>query len=269
MPRIALGIEYDGSAFAGWQAQTHARGVQSAVEAALTQVADHPVEVVAAGRTDAGVHAAMQVVHFDTAAARTERNWTLGANSGLPQQVSVLWAREVPEAFHARYSALARCYRYFICNRGPRPALLAQRASWIRDALDHERMHVAAQHLVGEHDFSSFRAAECQAHSPMRHLHAITVERHGEFLSIAVTANAFLHHMVRNIAGVLIAIGCGDRPVEWVDEILAARDRRRGGVTAPPQGLYLTGVRYAAALQLPSEAGEIFPTACPLRRDQV
>jgi tRNA pseudouridine38-40 synthase len=269
MPRIALGIEYDGSAFSGWQAQPHAPSVQSAVEAALTQVADHPVAVVAAGRTDAGVHAAMQVVHFDTVAARTERNWMLGANSGLPSQVSVLWAREVPEAFHARFGALARSYRYFIFNRGPRPALLSQRASWVRDALDHERMHAAAQHLLGQHDFSSFRAAECQAHSPLRHVQAIKVGRNGEFLDIAVTANAFLHHMVRNIAGVLIAIGRGDRPVEWVDEVLAARDRRCAGVTAPPQGLYLTGVRYAAALQLPSEAGEIFPAACPVRRDQV
>lgn len=269
MSRIALGIEYDGSVFSGWQAQVHAPSVQSAVEGALTQVADHPVAVVAAGRTDAGVHAAMQVVHFDTSAVRTERNWMLGANCGLPRQVSVLWAREVPEAFHARYGALARSYRYFIFNREPRPALLSQRASWVRDALDHERMQSAAQHLLGEHDFSSFRAAECQAHSPLRNLHAIEVTRCGEFVTITVTANAFLHHMVRNIAGVLITIGRGDRPVEWMEEVLAARDRRRGGVTAPPQGLYLTAVRYATALQLPSEAGEIFPMACPVRRDQV
>src|SRR5437868_12613869 len=163
MPRIALGIEYDGSAFSGWQAQSHAHGVQSAVEAALAHVADHPIEVVAAGRTDAGVHAAMQVVHFDTTATRTPRSWVLGANSGLPKQVTVLWAREVPEGFHARYSASARSYRYFILNRPVRPALGAQYVSWIREPLDHERMHVAAQQLVGEHDFSSFRAAECQS----------------------------------------------------------------------------------------------------------
>ena len=269
MPRIALGIEYDGSAFRGWQAQSHVQGVQTAVEAALAHVADHPVEVVAAGRTDAGVHAAMQVAHFDTAASRTQRSWVLGANSGLPRQVSVLWARQVPEGFHARYSAFARSYRYFILNRPVRPALGAQYVSWVREPLDHERMQVAAQQLVGEHDFSSFRAAECQSRTPMRHLHRIDVERHGELLTISVTANAFLHHMVRNIAGVLIAVGRGDEPVEWVGEVLAARDRKQGGVTALPEGLYLAGVRSASALGLPSEAGQITPIACPVGRDQV
>lgn len=269
MPRIALGIEYDGSAFSGWQAQSHAHGVQAAVETALAYVADHPIEVMAAGRTDAGVHAAMQVVHFDTTAIRTQRNWVLGANSGLPKQVTVLWAREVPEGFHARYSAFARSYRYFILNRPVRPALGAQYISWEREPLDHEPMHAAAQQLVGEHDFSSFRAAECQSRTPMRYLHQIEVARRGEVLMVSVTANAFLHHMVRNIAGVLIAVGCGDQPVEWVGQVLAARDRRQGGVTAPPEGLYLTGIRYAPALQLPSEAGEIIPVACPVGRDQV
>lgn len=265
MPRIALGIEYDGSAFSGWQTQLHAIGVQAVVEAALSKVADHPVAVVAAGRTDAGVHAAMQVVHFDTSAVRNERAWTLGANSNLPKQISVLWAREVSEAFHARYGALARSYRYLILNRIPRPALAFDRVCWVRDALDAQRMQSAADLLVGEHDFSSFRAAECQARSPIRRLHGIKVERRGELLTVDVTANAFLHHMVRNIAGVLIAVGCGDRPVQWVADILAARDRKQGGVTAVPQGLYLVGVRYAAALQLPSESASqlIVPVGLP------
>jgi tRNA pseudouridine38-40 synthase len=253
MPRIALGIEYDGSAFRGWQTQAHAVGVQSVVEFALATVADHAVAVVAAGRTDAGVHAAMQVVHFDTTATRTERSWVLGATTHLPRHVSVLWAREVPEAFHARYSAQARSYRYLILNRAPRPALEFDRVCWVRDALDVEPMQRAANLLLGEHDFSSFRAAECQSRTPMRRVHEIRVERRGERISLDVTANAFLHHMVRNIAGALIAVGKGDRPVQWVADVLAARDRRQGGVTAVPQGLYLVGVRYAAALQLPSE----------------
>ena len=269
MARIALGIEYDGSAFAGWQSQLHAHGIQSTVEAAVSQVADHAVEVVAAGRTDAGVHAAIQVVHFDTSVVRSERSWVLGTNKGLPKQVSVLWAREVPDSFHARYGALARSYRYVILNRGVRPALGARHLTWVREPLDCEPMHVAAQQLVGEHDFSSFRAAECQSRSPIRRLQRIDVARSGELISIAVTANAFLHHMVRNIAGVLIAIGCGDRPVEWINEVMEARDRRSGGITAPPYGLYLTGIQYAAALQLPSVAAEIVGLACPVRPDQV
>ncbi|HEY5809124.1 MAG TPA: tRNA pseudouridine(38-40) synthase TruA [Povalibacter sp.] len=269
MPRIALGIEYDGSAFAGWQSQTHAHGIQTVVEAAVAHVANHPAEVVAAGRTDAGVHAASQVVHFDSHAIRSERSWVLGANSELPRQVSVLWAREVPDSFHARYSAVARSYQYFILNRGVRAALGSQQVTWIREPLDHERMHVAAQQLVGSHDFSSFRAAECQSRSPVRQLHRIDVTRRGDSIAIAVTANAFLHHMVRNIAGVLIAVGCGDRPVEWVGEVLAVRDRRRGGVTAPPNGLYLTGIQYPSELQLPSEVREVLGLACPVRPDQV
>lgn len=254
MPRIALGIEYDGSAFSGWQTQLHATGVQAVLEAALSKVADHPVEVVAAGRTDAGVHASMQVVHFDTTATRSERGWMLGGNSNLPQHISVLWAREVPEVFHARYSAQARSYRYLILNRRPRPAIAFDRVCWIREPLDAALMHDTAQVLLGEHDFSSFRAAECQARTPIRNLYEIKVQRHCEVLILDVTANAFLHHMVRNIAGTLIAVGLGERPAAWVSEVLAVRDRRLGGVTAVPQGLYLVGVRYAPALQLPSLA---------------
>jgi tRNA pseudouridine38-40 synthase len=231
-------------------------GVQAVVEAALSTVADHPVEVTAAGRTDAGVHAAMQVVHFDTRAVRTERGWVLGATTNLPAQVSALWAREVPEAFHARYSALARTYRYVILNRIPRPALAADRVCWIRDPLDENRMRAAAAHLLGEHDFSSFRAAECQARTPMRNLHKLDVARMGERIVLTVCANAFLHHMVRNIAGVLIAIGCGERPTDWAATVLEARDRTKGGVTAPPGGLYLAGIRYTPSLGLPSEPSD-------------
>jgi tRNA pseudouridine38-40 synthase len=256
MPRIALGIEYDGSAFRGWQTQEKAVGIQSVVERALTAVADHPIEVSAAGRTDAGVHALMQVVHFDTTAQRSDRAWTLGATSNLPKQISVLWAREVSEAFHARYSAQSRSYRYYILNRPIRPAIGADYVSWEREPLDAEPMHQAAQYLLGEHDFSSYRAAACQARTPMRFVHSVTVSRTGEIIELAITANAFLHHMVRNIAGVLIAIGKGERPIEWTREVLETRDRTQGGITAPPGGLYLTAVRYSPALQLPSERSE-------------
>ncbi|MFO7304849.1 MAG: tRNA pseudouridine(38-40) synthase TruA [Gammaproteobacteria bacterium] len=261
--RIALGLEYDGSAFSGWQSQAHARGVQASVEAALSRVANHPVKVTAAGRTDAGVHAVMQVVHFDSTSERSERGWVLGANTNLPPQVSALWAKVVPDAFHARYSAFARRYCYLILNRMPRPALAAHRVCWVREPLDAERMHEAAQALIGEHDFSSFRAAECQARTPMRHLYEVTVVRRGDLLVLSVLANAFLHHMVRNIAGVLIAIGTGERPVSWAREVLEARDRTKGGVTAPAAGLYLAGVRYSPALGLPSEPSDPLSVACP------
>jgi tRNA pseudouridine38-40 synthase len=254
--RIALGIEYDGSAFRGWQSQEKAIGIQSLVEKSLASVADHPVEVMAAGRTDAGVHALIQVIHFDTTAERSERAWVLGTTSNLPKQISVLWAREMPDAFHARYSAQARSYRYYILNRSIRPAIGADYLSWIREPLDAARMHEAAQHLIGEHDFTSFRAAQCQSRTPMQYVHSISVARSGEIIELAITANAFLHHMVRNIAGTLIAIGTGERAIDWTREVLDARDRTQGGITAPPGGLYLTGIRYAAGLQLQSERNE-------------
>ena len=256
MPRIALGIEYDGSAFRGWQSQETAIGIQSLVEKSLSVVADHPVEIMAAGRTDAGVHALMQVVHFDTTVQRSERAWVLGATSNLPKQISVLWAREMSDAFHARYSAQSRSYRYFILNRPIRPAIGADYVSWVREPLDATRMHAGAQHLLGEHDFTSFRAAQCQSRTPMRFVHSVAVSRRGEIVEVAITANAFLHHMVRNIAGTLIAIGTGDQCETWTRDVLEARDRTRGGITAPAGGLYLTAVRYAPALQLPSERNE-------------
>lgn len=253
MPRIALGLEYDGSAYRGWQTQANASSVQAEVERALAFVADHPVEVTSAGRTDAGVHAAIQVVHFDSQVDRGEKGWVLGANTNLPGDISALWARATSNDFHARYSAQARSYRYVIQNRRSRPALMRTRACWVRDRLDASRMHEAAQTLCGEHDFSSFRAAECQSRTPMRRLERISVRRIGEYVHIDVTANAFLHHMVRNIAGTLIAVGVGDRPQEWVTEVLAVRDRRAGGMTAAPQGLYFAGIRYPPVFNLPSE----------------
>jgi tRNA pseudouridine38-40 synthase len=253
MPRIALGLEYDGSRYCGWQTQAHAPSVQDQVEKALSKVADHAVSVTSAGRTDRGVHASMQVVHFDAAVDRGERAWVLGANTEMNADISALWARQVSDEFHARYGAQARTYRYLILNRASRPALDRERAGWVRQQLNAEHMNEAAQALVGEHDFTSLRAAECQSSTPMRRLDRISVARCEEFVTIVVTANAFLHHMVRNIAGVLIAIGTGDRPVSWCGEVLEAKDRRLAGITAPPQGLTLIGVRYPAEFGLPTD----------------
>ncbi|MCU7811570.1 MAG: tRNA pseudouridine(38-40) synthase TruA [Candidatus Thiodiazotropha sp. (ex Notomyrtea botanica)] len=242
--KIALGVEYDGSAFHGWQFQGDVRSVQESLEIALSKVADHPVTVQCAGRTDTGVHATGQVVHFDTEAVRSVRSWILGTNSNLPNDISISWAKEMPEAFHARFSAIGRHYRYRIINRAYRSALWRDRAVWIHHPLDASRMHLAAQHLVGTHDFSSYRALACQAKHPVRTIHSLDVKREGEMVTIAVHANAFLHHMVRNIAGVLIAIGKGEQPVSWTEEVLGLQDRTLGGVTAQPQGLCLTRVEY-------------------------
>jgi tRNA pseudouridine38-40 synthase len=250
--RIALGIEYDGSAFRGWQVQRHDDAtVQAAVEQALSKVANHPVRVSCAGRTDTGVHAVGQVVHFDTDAMRAAHSWILGSNVNLPATVAVAWAKVVNDDFHARFSAQSRRYRYLILNRPTRSALYAGRATWVRRPLDAERMHEAGQSLVGEHDFSSYRAAGCQAKSPQRTLHSLSVVRHGEIIELCVHANAFLHHMVRNIAGVLIAIGSGDRPAGWAGEVLAHRDRKLGGVTAAPDGLYFERVHYPEKYAIP------------------
>ncbi len=242
--KIALGVEYDGSGFHGWQYQGDVRSVQESLEQALSQVANHPVTVHCAGRTDTGVHATGQVVHFETEAQRSERSWILGTNTLLPDDVSVAWASEMPESFHARFSAIGRHYRYQILNRPFRSALWRNRAVWIHHPLDEERMHRAAQGLVGTHDFSSYRALACQAKHPVRTLYSLQVCREGEIVTIEVHANAFLHHMVRNIAGVLIAIGKGDQAESWASEVLALRDRTLGGVTAPAQGLCLTKVDY-------------------------
>lgn len=249
--RLAIGIEYAGTHYAGWQRQASAPSVQAEVEAALAKIANHPVEVTCAGRTDAGVHALAQVAHFDATAARPMRGWTLGANTHLPPDVAVLWATPVADDFHARFAALARSYRYVILNRTTRSAVLRDRTCWWHAPLDAERMHAAAQALAGEHDFTSFRAAECQSRVPVRRLERIAVRRAGEVVTLEVTANAFLHHMVRNIAGTLIEVGEGSRPPEWVGEVLAARDRKAGGPTAPAGGLYFAAVRYPERFGVP------------------
>ncbi len=249
--RLALGVEYDGSRFAGWEAQPGRRTVQEAVETALSRVADHPVRVVCAGRTDAGVHAWGQVVHLDAPVHRAERAWLLGGNANLPTDVGLAWARPVPEEFDARRSALRRHYRYLVYNHALRPALLRERVCWECRPLDAERMQAAGAFLLGEHDFSAFRAAACQARSPVRRVERLEVSRRGRLVAIDVVANAFLHHMVRNIAGVLMAIGLGKEPPEWARQVLDGRDRRLGGVTAEPQGLYLVGVEYPARFETP------------------
>jgi len=254
MMRIALGVEYDGTAFHGWQFQGDVRSVQETLQGALGKVADHTLTVHCAGRTDTGVHATGQVVHFDTSARRPPRSWLLGANVNLPDDVNLLWVREVADDFHARFCAIGRHYRYLILNRPTRSALWRGRATWIHQPLDEQAMQRAAQALVGTHDFSSYRALACQAKHPRRTIHRIQVSRQGDRVTIEVHANAFLHHMVRNIAGVLLAIGKGDRDEGWAREILELRDRTRGGVTAPPQGLYLTRVDYPRKFSLPDMA---------------
>ncbi len=255
MVRVALGIEYDGSAFRGWQQQGHARSVQGELQRALARVAGHAVTLTAAGRTDAGVHALLQVAHFDTDARRPLHAWSLGGTSESADDVTVLWSREVPGAFHARHSAISRQYVYRILNRPMRPALERLRACWVRRPLDEARMDRAAGELVGEHDFSSFRAAECQSRTPMRRLISASVTRHGDVVEFHVRANAFLHHMVRNLVGSLLLVGTGSRPEEWLAEVLSARDRTKAGPTAPPQGLYFAGVEYPAGFGLPSAPG--------------
>jgi tRNA pseudouridine38-40 synthase len=225
--------------------------VQPLIEAALAPVAAESVSLICAGRTDAGVHAIAQVAHFDTHARRSARGWVLGANTSLPADISVSWARPVPQHFHARYSAEARTYRYYIFNRPVRAALAARGATWIRHPLDHERMQSATAALLGSHDFSAFRSAESQSHTPTRRVEALRVQRDGDFVIMEITANAFLHHMVRNIAGLLIAIGQGDRDPAWAREVLECKDRTQGGPTAPAQGLYLWSVRYPRAFGLP------------------
>ncbi len=251
--RVAACIEYDGTAFSGWQTQASGPTVQHHVEAALTRVAAEPIRVVCAGRTDTKVHATNQIIHFDTAAVRPTHAWVLGGNSHLPADISLVWAQPVPTEFHARFSARRRAYRYVILNAPTRPALLRDRVAWLHRELNHEQMRQASQALLGQHDFSSLRAVACQAKSPIREIYSIDVLRHGELIYIDVAANAFLHHMVRNMVGLLVTVGCSDKPATWVAEVLAARDRRVAGVTAPAQGLYLVQVNYEPHFGLPSE----------------
>ena len=225
--------------------------MQQRLEEALAVVAAEPVDVVCAGRTDTGVHASGQVVHFDTASERSKRGWLLGANSNMPDDINVTWAQPVADDFHARFSAMSRSYRYRILNRLQRSALHRDRAWWVYQALDAARMHEAARLLVGRHDFSAFRAAGCQASSPVREITSIGVERDGDWLTLDVTANAFLQHMVRNIAGTLVTIGLDEQEVRWAHDVLVSRDRKSGGIAAPPHGLTLVAVGYPLSFDIP------------------
>lgn len=261
VPRIALGLEYDGGAYHGWQVQKNGPSVQAVLEAAVAKVAAGPVKTICAGRTDAGVHAFAQVVHFDTDAQRSQRSWVLGTNSGLPGDVNVRWACEVNTRFNARFAALSRTYLYLILNRPVRSGVWRDRAWPVYQSLDVAAMQAASRHFLGQHDFSSLRASGCQARSPVRTIRKLNVSCRGPWLYIEVCANAFLHHMVRNIVGVLVRIGRGDAGPDWATQVIAGRDRTLAGVTAPAGGLYLTDVQYPAEFALPVEpAGlENFP----------
>lgn len=250
--RIALGIEYDGSRFLGWQTQPGGGTVQDALEAALSGIADAPVNVTCAGRTDRGVHALAQVVHFDTGAERPDSAWVRGVNALLPEAMAVLWSRRVAPEFHARYSARSRSYRYLLINRPVRPALAARHAGWHHAPLEVAAMRDAAAQLLGEHDFSAFRAAECQAKSPVRTLHAIGIERDGERVEFSLRANAWLQHMVRNIVGTLVTIGMGKRPPQWARQVLESRERSLAAPTFAAEGLYLDEVEYEPHWGLPA-----------------
>jgi len=249
--RIALGLEYDGSRFQGWQTQPGGGTVQDALQAALSAIACEPVSVTCAGRTDRGVHARAQVIHFDTRAQRPDTAWVRGVNGHLPESVVVLWSRGVPESFHARYSARARTYRYVLINRAVRPALSARYAGWMHAAVDLASMREASRYLIGEHDFSAFRSAECQARTPVRTLHELGIGRVGDRIDFILRANAFLHHLVRNIVGALLHVGKGARSPAWMLDVLQSRDRARAAPTFPPQGLYLESVEYAPSWDLP------------------
>lgn len=242
--RIALIVEYDGTNYHGWQEQTGLNTVQFALETAISSVANHEVKIICAGRTDTGVHATNQVIHFDVQNSRNIRAWIYGVNSALPKDIRVTWGKEVSDDFHARFKALSRSYRYLIFNSPIRPALLRANMTWQYRYLDNAAMHQAAQDLLGEHDFTSYRSVECQSRHPHRNIMQINVTRNKDIVSIDVTANAFLHHMVRNIAGVLMAIGSGRKPVSWAKDVLLSKDRKLGAETAPPYGLYLVGVDY-------------------------
>ncbi|MEW5905019.1 MAG: tRNA pseudouridine(38-40) synthase TruA [Pseudomonadota bacterium] len=249
--RIALGVEYDGSRYHGWQSQPDMANVQDALQAALTSVASAPIEVVAAGRTDTGVHALEQVVHFDTPVARLLSAWVRGANAFLPSGIAVLWAHAVPDEFHARFSAQARSYQYVLINRPARLGVHAGKAGWFHASLDITAMRAAARYLLGEHDFSAFRAAECQAKSPIKTMTRLDIRQQGDTFIFELTANAFLHHMVRNIVGCLVYVGKGKHGPEWMRHILASRERKLAAPTFMPDGLYLRHITYDPKWGLP------------------
>lgn len=258
--RIALGIEYNGAAFQGWQSQPHGNTIQDALEHALAEVAGETVRVSCAGRTDTGVHALAQVAHFDCNAVRPDTAWVRGGNAHLPDSIAVRWAQPVAAEFHARYSALSRSYRYVLNNHAVRPALNHGRVGWYHRPLDVGAMQQAARLLLGEQDFSAFRAAECQAKSPVKTLHQADVARHGDMLVFDFRASAFLQHMVRNMVGALVAIGSGKQPPEWIATLIASRDRTRAAPTFSPAGLYFAGVEYEAHWRLPPSASIIAPS---------
>lgn len=251
LSRLALGVEYEGGRYRGWQRQREVVTVQQALEQSLANIAAHPVALICAGRTDAGVHASGQVVHFDTSVTRPDSAWTLGVNARLPQDIAVKWVKRVPAHFHARFSALARRYHYLLYNHPLRRALASRGAAHYHTSLDADKMHRAAQCLVGEHDFTAFRAAQCQSVSPWRNVHHISVTRYGRYVLIEIQANAFVHHMVRNIVGSLLEVGCGAQSEQWMATLLATKDRTLAAATAKPEGLYLSHVDYPALFALP------------------
>lgn len=255
MQRIAMGIEYKGSEFSGFQSQrSGVSTVQQSLEKSLTSICDEPITLVCAGRTDKGVHATGQVIHFDTQATRPEKAWLRGANTQLPDGVSIRWAQQVDARFHSRFSAQSRCYRYVIHNTATRSALLRHTVTWDRRRFDLAAMQEGSRYLLGEHDFSAFRGADCQARNPVRLMQRISINKINDFIVVEVKATAFLYHMVRNIVGVLMAVACEGRPPEWVAKVLASRDRTQASVTAPADGLYLVNVQYPAMFTLPKQA---------------
>ncbi|WP_065648817.1 tRNA pseudouridine(38-40) synthase TruA [Pantoea eucrina] len=257
--KLALGIEYDGSRYYGWQRQNEVRSVQEKLEKALAKVANHDVSVFCAGRTDAGVHGTGQVVHFETTSRRADSAWTLGVNANLPDDIAVRWVKAVPESFHARFSATARRYRYVIYNQRLRPAILGNGLTHYYHPLDAEKMQRAGQHLLGENDFTSFRAVQCQSRTPWRNVMHLNVTRQGAFVIVDIKANAFVHHMVRNIVGSLIEVGNGNQPESWIADLLAAKDRTLAAATAKAEGLYLVAVDYPSHFALPQPApGPLF-----------
>ena len=250
--RFALGVEYNGSLFSGYQLQAHGtRTVQGALEKALSIVADEPIRLTCAGRTDTGVHATGQVVHFDTAVKRQLKAWMLGSNTNLPPDIAVHWVQQVNADFSARFSAVSRSYRYILFNRRIRSAVFQKNVAWSYGHFDEQLMHEAAQSLLGKHDFSAFRSSRCQANHAVRVMQKISVTRRDDYLILDIKANAFLHHMVRNIMGTLMVIGRGEQPVGWMEEILKGLDRKCAGKTASPAGLYLVNVEYPKAFGLP------------------
>ena len=257
--RIALGIQYDGSAFYGWQSQPHGKTVQDALERALREFAQTRLQTVVAGRTDTGVHGLGQVAHFDTELDRTDFSWVRGTNAFLPKAVAVQWAKPMPETFHARFSAFERTYYYALYVHPVRSPMLTGRAGWVHTPLDVGAMRAAATYLIGEYDFSAFRSSECQAKTPVKHLYQIDVRQQGDFIHFRFRANAFLHHMVRNLMGCLVAVGRGRHPAEWMADVLASRDRNQAAPTFMPDGLYLAQVGYPQEFAVPAAQAASVP----------